>query len=254
LVREGQLGLATAADERHDAIADREPLYVAAERHDLPCELHPRDVRGAPGRRRVHPASLQHVGAVQAGGAHVDEHLAPARRRVGARPPLEAAGGHGDGPHGRSPYASRGSDLGKQDAKSVRPRERYLPGMPPAESHPPDGSLAVVDDDGNRVVLDAGEAVLLFGLTDGFEAAAVSACPPRRNPGPALGAPLRPLQPRPPTAGPADLTDLAERVPRLHLYGEDLVTDCEHDEGLDRGYTEWCDAIDEVPGVRRPAP
>jgi len=102
-----------------------------------------------------------------------------------------------------------------------------------SSDHPPEGSLAFVDDDGNRVLLDAAEAVLLFGLTDGLEAATVSACPSCRS---------------------RVLAVVAEEAPTLHVYVEDLVTECEHDEWLDPGFTEWCEAIDEVPGVRRPAP
>ncbi len=51
-----------------------------------------------------------------------------------------------------------------------------------------------------------------------------------------------------------DLAELTEEAPTLHLYVEDLVTECEHDEWLDPGFTEWCEAIEEVPNVRRPAP
>jgi hypothetical protein len=126
--------------------------------------------------------------------------------------------------------------------------------MPPPDRHPPEGSLAFVDDDGNRVVLDAGEAVLLFGLTDAFEAATVSACPTCRNRVLAVVAVLDELENGPFHPRATDLTELAEEAPTLHLYVEDLVTDCEHDDWLDPGYTEWCDAIDEMPGVRRPAP
>ena len=114
--------------------------------------------------------------------------------------------------------------------------------------------MAFVDDDGNRVVLDAGEAVLLFGLTDAFEAATVSACPTCRNRVLAVVAVLDELENGPFHPRAADLTELAEEAPTLHLYVEDLTTECEHDVWLDPGYTEWCDAVDEVPGVRRPAP
>jgi hypothetical protein len=126
--------------------------------------------------------------------------------------------------------------------------------MPPADPTPSEGSLAVVDDDGNRIVLDAGEAVLLFGLTDAFEAATVSACPTCRNRVLAVVAVLDELENGPFHPRATDLVELAEEAATLHLYVEDLVTECEHDEWLDPGYTEWCDAIDEVSGVRRPAP
>ena len=38
---------------------------------------------GRAGRRRVAPAQLHHVGAVEPGGAHADEHLAGAGLGVG---------------------------------------------------------------------------------------------------------------------------------------------------------------------------
>jgi hypothetical protein len=120
--------------------------------------------------------------------------------------------------------------------------------------HPPEGSLAFVDDDGNRVLLDAAEAVLLFGLTDGLEAATVSACPTCRSRVLAVVAVLDVLESGPYHPRATDLAELAEEAPTLHLYVEDLVSECEHDEWLDPGFTEWCDAIEEVPGVRRPAP
>ena len=100
LVRQRKLGLPTAADERHDAIADREAFDVTAERNDLTGELHARNVRWAPGRRRVQPASLRHVCTVEAGRAHVDEQLARARLGIGMLPPLQPALGHGHRPHG----------------------------------------------------------------------------------------------------------------------------------------------------------
>ena len=53
LVRKRELGLPTAADERHDTIADREAFDVTAERDDLTGELHARDVRRATGRSRI---------------------------------------------------------------------------------------------------------------------------------------------------------------------------------------------------------
>ena len=54
-----------------------------AERGDLAGELHPGDVLRRAGRRRVQPAPLHHVGAVEPGGAHPHEHLAGARLRIG---------------------------------------------------------------------------------------------------------------------------------------------------------------------------
>ena len=103
--------------------------------------------------------------------------------------------------------------------------------------HPPEGSLAFVDDDGNRVLLDAAESVLLFGLTDALEAATVSACPTCRSRVLAVVAVLDVLESGPFHPRAADLVELTEEAPTLHVYVEDLVTECEHDEWLDPGFT-----------------
>ena len=119
---------------------------------------------------------------------------------------------------------------------------------------PPEGSLAVVDDDGNRVVLDAAEALMLYGLTEGLEEATVSACPGCRSRVLAVVAFVDLLERGPLHASAADLSELADEAPTLHLYVEDLVSECEHDDWLDPGFAEWSEAVEEIPGVRRPAP
>jgi hypothetical protein len=118
----------------------------------------------------------------------------------------------------------------------------------------PEGSLAFVDDDGNRVVLDAAEALMLFGLTDGLEAATVSACPACRSRVVAAVALVDLLESEPFHPRAADLAELADEAPTLHVYIEDVTSECEHDDWLDPGFTEWSETLDEVPGVRRPAP
>jgi hypothetical protein len=120
--------------------------------------------------------------------------------------------------------------------------------------HPPEDSLAFVDDDGNRVVLDAAESLMLFGLTDGLDAATVSACPTCRSRVLAAVALVDLLEGEPFHPRAVDLAGLADEAPTLHVYVEDVVSECEHDEWLDPGYTEWSDTLDEVPHVRRPAP
>jgi hypothetical protein len=120
--------------------------------------------------------------------------------------------------------------------------------------HEPEGTLAFVDDDGHRVTLDAAEAVMLFGLTDGLDAVTVSACPSCRSRVLATVAFVDLLESEPFHARAAQLAELADDAPTLHVYIEDVASDCEHDDWLDPGYSEWCDAIDELPGVRRLAP
>src|SRR5262245_65414415 len=97
--------------------------------------------------------------------------------------------------------------------------------MPPPDRHPSECSLAFVDDDGNRVVLDAGEAVLLFGLADAFEAATVSACPTCRNRVLAVVAVLDELENCPFHPRAADLTEWEEEAPTTALDVEDRVND-----------------------------
>jgi hypothetical protein len=120
--------------------------------------------------------------------------------------------------------------------------------------HEPEGSLAFVDDDGHRVTLDAAEALMLLGLTDGLDAVTVSACPTCRSRVLAAVAFVDLLESEPFHPRAAELAELADEAPTLHLYIDDVASHCEHDDWLDPGYTEWCDAIDELPGVRRHAP
>jgi hypothetical protein len=119
---------------------------------------------------------------------------------------------------------------------------------------PPAESLAFVDDDGNRVTLDTAEALMLLGLTDGLDAVTVSACPSCRSRILAAVAFVDLLESEPFHPRAAPLAELADDAPTLHIYVEDLASQCEHDEWLDPGYTRWADAVEEVPGVRRPAP
>jgi hypothetical protein len=125
--------------------------------------------------------------------------------------------------------------------------------MPPAD-HQPQDALVFLDDDGSRVTLETAEALVLFGLTDGLDAVTVSACPSCRSRVVAAVALTDLLEREPFHPHAADLAELADEAPTLHLYIDDVLSDCEHDEWLDPGYTEWCDTLDEVPGVRRPAP
>jgi hypothetical protein len=82
LVHEAQLSLRAAADDRHHAVADLEAFGARAERRDLPCQLHPRDVLRRARRRRVEAAPLHHVRAVQPCRVHPYEHFPCARLRV----------------------------------------------------------------------------------------------------------------------------------------------------------------------------
>jgi hypothetical protein len=103
-------------------------------------------------------------------------------------------------------------------------------------------------------MLDTAEALMLLGLTDGLDDVTVSACPSCRSRVLAALAFFDLLEGEPFHPHAAQLAQLADDAPTLHLYVEDVASRCEHDEWLDPGYTEWADAVEEVPGVRRPAP
>src|SRR5688500_8667459 len=125
----------------------------------------------------------------------------------------------------------------------------------PLPSHRfPGEVLAVADEDGERVGLDAGEAALLLELTGSLEAATVSACPRCRSRVLAVVALLDLLDCPLAHARLRELIALAEEAPTLHRYIEDAAAECEHDEWLDPLSDEWADAFAELPPVGRLAP
>jgi len=106
--------------------------------------------------------------------------------------------------------------------------------------------LVFVDDDGEELELDEAEADALVALTDGLEAATVSACPTCRArvlAVVALGDLLEsgPLHPRS-----RELIELAEDAPTLHLYVADPGSGCRHPAWRDPGYAEWAEAVPEA--------
>lgn len=109
-------------------------------------------------------------------------------------------------------------------------------------------ALAFLDDEGEEVVLDTGEAAALFTLTSGLEGATVSACPRCRSRIVAVVALVDVLRDAPPFARSSELVELADDAPTLHLYVRDLETICEHGGWRDPGYDEWADAIDDLVG------
>lgn len=112
--------------------------------------------------------------------------------------------------------------------------------------------LAVLDDDGEEVVLDADEAAALFLLTDGLDAATVSACPTCRSRTVAAVALVDLLAAAPPMARSGALVELADEAPTLHLYVRDLDTPCRHDAWRDPGFEEWADAMADLIEPPRP--
>jgi hypothetical protein len=123
-----------------------------------------------------------------------------------------------------------------------------------APDHRSAEAVAFVDDDGDRVVLSESEAVALFGLTAGLEAATVSACPRCRSCIVAVVALVDLLDGTTMLPRARELIDLAEDAPTLHLYVDDLISGCAHVAWIDPGYEEWADALADTNAAHPPAP
>ena len=100
LVDECQLGLSAAADHRHHALPLGETARAGAERGHLPGKLEAGYVLGLAGGRRIGPAPLQHVRAVQPRGAHAHQDLPVAGLRIGVLLDDESAVPDRHGAHG----------------------------------------------------------------------------------------------------------------------------------------------------------
>jgi hypothetical protein len=112
--------------------------------------------------------------------------------------------------------------------------------------------LVIMDDDGNEIVLDQHEAASLFSITDGLDAATVSACPNCRCRVLATVAFVDVLDAAPPHPRTSELVELADDAPTLHLYVVDEETDCEHPRWRDPLSDEWLEAVEcEEPRARR---
>jgi hypothetical protein len=113
--------------------------------------------------------------------------------------------------------------------------------------------LAVLDDDGEQVELDADETAALFLFTEGLDAATVSACPTCRSRIVAAVALVDLLGTSPPMPRSGALVELADDAPTLHLYVRDLQAPCRHESWRDPGFDEWAEAMDDLvepPGPR----
>ena len=115
----------------------------------------------------------------------------------------------------------------------------------PLPSSPP-GGLVFVDDDGEELELDAADADALLALTDGLEAATVSACPTCRARVLAVIALGDLLQSGPPHPRSRELLEMSEDAPTLHLYLADPGAQCRHRAWRDPGYAEWAEAVPET--------
>jgi hypothetical protein len=114
------------------------------------------------------------------------------------------------------------------------------------------GGLAILDDDGNELVLDGREADSLLAVTSRLDAATVSACPDCRSRVLATVALVDLLDASAPLARGGELLELADDAPTLHLYVVDLGTNCEHLCWHDPLFDEWCEVADATgPHARR---
>ena len=120
LVDDGELGLAAARDDRHHAVAGLEAPGAAAAGDDLAGQLEAGDVGGRARRRGVAAGELQHVGAVEPGGAHADEQLAVLGLGIGMLGDLDPAVADGGGSHGGAKYFTGPSLLSLRTVVSIR--------------------------------------------------------------------------------------------------------------------------------------
>ena len=107
-------------------------------------------------------------------------------------------------------------------------------------------ALTFADDDGEEVVLDAEEADSLLALTGGLDSATVSACTQCRSRVLACVALVDLLEGAPPHPRANEIRALADDAPTLHLYVQDLMTECTHSRWRDPGAAEWAEALDDV--------
>jgi hypothetical protein len=113
------------------------------------------------------------------------------------------------------------------------------------------GAIAILDEDGAEVVLDAAEAGSLFALTGDLEDATISACPECRSRVLACLALVDLLDLSAPHPRGEELIELADDAPSSHCYVHDLGSPCRHRRWLDPGRLEW---IDVVSRMERPPP
>lgn len=104
-------------------------------------------------------------------------------------------------------------------------------------------ALRILDDDGYGLDLDPSETESLLVATGGFEAATVSACPRCRSRVLAGVALVDLLDASPPHPRHADLVDLADDAPTLHLFVVDEEADCAHAAWRDPLFAEWADVV-----------
>jgi hypothetical protein len=109
-------------------------------------------------------------------------------------------------------------------------------------------ALRIVDEEQNEVTLDEAETAALLAITVGLEAATVSACPDCHSRVLAAVALVDLVEISAPHPRAAEIMELADEAPTLHLYVVDEATDCRHRSWLDPLYAEWLDVVDGASG------
>lgn len=127
---------------------------------------------------------------------------------------------------------------------------RYGATVPGPDVSPPEPppELVVFDADGEDVAFDAAEARDLFAITGGLEDATVSACPQCRSRILAVVAFADLLDDAPPFPRSAELVELADDAPTLHVYVRDVAARCGHRVWRDPGADEWSDVVTQLAG------
>jgi hypothetical protein len=115
----------------------------------------------------------------------------------------------------------------------------------------PAAAVAILDEDGEAVVLDVDDAALLFALTGDLDDATISACPDCRSRVLACLALVDLLDLSAPHPRGDELVELADDAPSSHCYVHDLASACRHRRWHDPGRFEW---IDVVGRTERPPP
>lgn len=111
--------------------------------------------------------------------------------------------------------------------------------------------LAIFDEDGVELLLDAADAASLLGATAELDAATISACPTCRSRVLACLALIDLLGRSAPHPLADALHDLADDAPSSHCYVQDLETRCRHLRWFDPGRLEWFEVVGRLAGPDR---
>jgi len=187
---------------------------------DLTRELEAGDVGRRTGRRRIATGALREVGPIQPGTVDPHDDLTRSGLWIGTH-----------------------RDFDPTFGDDQRAHVTTLP-------HVAEAALTVIDDDGEKVVLDDDEAATLLALTSGLEPATTSACPSCRSRIVAAVALVDLLTDAPPVARGRELIELADDAPTLHLYVRDLRTRCDHRGWRDPGFEEWAEVMADLVDER----